>query len=164
MRTLSLRQPWAWLVVHGGKTIENRKWNTRIRGEFLIHASKGMTGAEYFDAVQWTAKRGHAVVGRMPAAKEFDRGGIVGIARLVDVIAPHLFAEGDLRDGTHFELFPTDCNVRSGGWHMHEQYGFVLANVRPIPFIPCTGMLGFFSPPANVIEQAMRSIPGQAVT
>ena len=39
-KCLSLRQPYAELVVSGRKTIELRKWNTRFRGEFLIHASK----------------------------------------------------------------------------------------------------------------------------
>ena len=40
MKCLSLRQPYAELVVTGKKTIEIRSWNTKFRGEFLIHASK----------------------------------------------------------------------------------------------------------------------------
>jgi hypothetical protein len=43
MKALSLRQPWAHMVVHGPKHIENRRWNTSFRGEFLIHAAKGCT-------------------------------------------------------------------------------------------------------------------------
>ncbi|MDP1729005.1 MAG: ASCH domain-containing protein [archaeon] len=39
MKTLSLKQPWAELVVNGKKKIELRKWNTNFRGEFLVHAS-----------------------------------------------------------------------------------------------------------------------------
>jgi ASC-1-like (ASCH) protein len=39
-KCLSLKQPYAELVVSGKKTIELRKWNTKFRGEFLIHASK----------------------------------------------------------------------------------------------------------------------------
>ena len=39
-RGLSLRQPWAWLVVNGLKDLENRRWNTRFRGTFLIHAAQ----------------------------------------------------------------------------------------------------------------------------
>jgi ASCH domain len=39
-KCLSLKQPYAELIVSGRKTIELRKWNTRFRGEFLIHASK----------------------------------------------------------------------------------------------------------------------------
>ncbi len=40
MKCLSLRQPYAELVVLGKKTIELRKWNTHFRGRFLVHASK----------------------------------------------------------------------------------------------------------------------------
>ena len=39
-KCLSLRQPYAELIVSGRKIIELRKWNTRFRGEFLVHASK----------------------------------------------------------------------------------------------------------------------------
>lgn len=40
MKALSLKQPWAELVVSGKKKIEIRKWNTHFRGEFMVHASK----------------------------------------------------------------------------------------------------------------------------
>ena len=40
---LSIRQPWAWLVAHGWKNIENRTWQTNYRGRLLIHAAGGMT-------------------------------------------------------------------------------------------------------------------------
>ncbi len=39
LRVLSLRQPWAWLIVNGYKDIENRSWRTNHRGPLLIHAS-----------------------------------------------------------------------------------------------------------------------------
>lgn len=35
---ISIRQPCAWLIVHGWKNIENRLWPTRVRGPVLIHA------------------------------------------------------------------------------------------------------------------------------
>ena len=40
MKCLSLKQPFANLLAFGEKTVELRKWNTKFRGEFLIHASK----------------------------------------------------------------------------------------------------------------------------
>jgi hypothetical protein len=40
MKTLSVKQPWAWLLVTGVKDIENRSWYTSYRGPILIHASK----------------------------------------------------------------------------------------------------------------------------
>jgi hypothetical protein len=50
MKALSIRQPWAWLIVKGYKDIENRTWATKLRGRVFVHASKGMTRAEYEDA------------------------------------------------------------------------------------------------------------------
>ena len=40
MKCLSLKQPFAELLASGKKTIELRKWNTRFRGRFLIHACR----------------------------------------------------------------------------------------------------------------------------
>ena len=37
---LTVRQPWAWLLTHGVKPVENRTWKTSYRGPLLIHAGK----------------------------------------------------------------------------------------------------------------------------
>ena len=39
MKTLSLKQPYAELILQGKKKIELRTWNTKFRGEFYIHSS-----------------------------------------------------------------------------------------------------------------------------
>src|SRR5438045_8559495 len=38
MKALSIRQPWAWLIVNGHKPVENRSWSTKYTGKLLIHA------------------------------------------------------------------------------------------------------------------------------
>ena len=40
MKVLSLKQTYAELILQGRKIIEIRKWNTKFRGDFLIHTSK----------------------------------------------------------------------------------------------------------------------------
>jgi len=40
MKIISIRQPWAALIVSGIKDVENRTWPTRYRGQLLIHASR----------------------------------------------------------------------------------------------------------------------------
>jgi len=40
MKAILIRQPWAWLIVHGYKDVENRTWSTKYRGPILIHAGK----------------------------------------------------------------------------------------------------------------------------
>ena len=45
MKVLSFLQPWASLTVMGLKKLETRSWSTKHRGEMLIHASMGQSGA-----------------------------------------------------------------------------------------------------------------------
>lgn len=44
MKTLSIKQPWASLIAHGIKDIENRTWKTKFRGRIFIHASAKAAG------------------------------------------------------------------------------------------------------------------------
>jgi hypothetical protein len=134
VRILSLRQPWACLVVHFSKNIENRTWNTHFRGEFLIHAAKGMTHREFDEAYEFARSvLGEARPTRQHLRPMLQFGGIIGCARVVDVVAPNpLGVVG---------WYPPGVNHR---WHMREQFGFVLADVTPLPFRPCKGALGFF--------------------
>ncbi|MNV64643.1 ASCH domain protein [compost metagenome] len=122
MKALSIRQPWAWLIVNGHKDVENRTWSTTHRGEFLVHASKGMTAREYEEARRFLATdpRLQHLVEILPPAGELERGGIVGSAHLVE----------------------TDVQLRSP-WYM-GYIGFVLRDAKPLPFRPLKGALGFF--------------------
>lgn len=74
-----------------------------------------------------------------PALKAMQRGGIVGRARIVDVLPPH----------RPEALYPDGVDRR---WHMRDQFGFVLADVEPLPFVPCKGMLGLFDVPEDVVN------------
>ena len=87
MRALSLRQPWADAVLFGGKTLENRvAWrNSHFRGSFLIHASKGMTRAEYDDVLRFLDER--RIEWRPKPFADIVRGGIVGRACVVGTVA-----------------------------------------------------------------------------
>lgn len=40
MKVLTIREPWASLILEGKKTIETRTWKTKYRGAVLLHASK----------------------------------------------------------------------------------------------------------------------------
>jgi len=154
VKALSLRQPWAHAVVHLGKTIENRYWNTHLRGAFLIHAAKGMTVDEYLDAVLFcdevlgrtTPARSIVATGEMPQPKALLRGGFVGRARLVGVLPPCT------PKGAEPTLFAQEC---AHPWHMPEQYGFRLEGIEPLPFVPYAGSLGFFDVPEAVLRQVL---------
>ncbi|NBF09766.1 ASCH domain-containing protein [Pseudomonas sp. Fl4BN1] len=82
MKALSIRQPWAWLIIHGGKDVENRSWHTKYRGRFLVHASKGMTRGEYDEALELVQDIGSMeLYRRFPSFEALQRGGITGPAR-----------------------------------------------------------------------------------
>ena len=80
MKALSIRQPWAWLIVHGGKDIENRSWHTKFRGRFLVHAAKGMTSDEFTQALLYCVDHGLT----LPDRNDMQHGGIIGSVELVD--------------------------------------------------------------------------------
>lgn len=40
MKALSIRQPWAELILRGLKDVENRSWFTRYTGPLLVHVSR----------------------------------------------------------------------------------------------------------------------------
>jgi hypothetical protein len=129
---LSLRQPWAWAVLTQGKCIENRQWRTTFRGTFLLHAAQGCTEDERTEALIWM--RLHAVIRRIedcPSLASLPRGGLVGRARVVDVLRPNC----------PIDAYPPGLDKR---WHRRDEYGFVLADVEPLPFRPYRGMPGFF--------------------
>lgn len=79
MKMISIRQPWASLVVAGVKDVENRTWSTRYRGPVLIHASQR---ADSISSDEIERRFGIYPPSTMPL------GGIVGIAEVVDCVKP----------------------------------------------------------------------------
>lgn len=121
MKCLSLKQPFAELVVSGRKTIELRNWNTRFRGEFLVHASLKPDG-EACEAFGYDP----AVV---------TKGAIVGKAILFGV-----------KKYVHRKDFDEDSDKHlASGKYLNSRFGFLLKDAimfdKPVPL---KGMLGFF--------------------
>lgn len=71
MRVLTVRQPWADLIINHGKDVENRSWRTTYRGPLVIHA-----GATEDTAVP---------IKPYP----FPLGGIIGVVDLIDCVRDH---------------------------------------------------------------------------
>lgn len=119
---LSIRQPWAWLILNAGKDIENRDWRTNFRGRVLIHASKSCAKSEYENAIDFMVDRGiDRLAANLPSIDQFERGGIIGSAEIVD------------------------CTDHSASPWFVGDFGFVLRNPKPLPFVPWKGQLGFFN-------------------
>lgn len=78
---LSVRQPYAWLIVRGLKPIENRTWSTTYRGPLIIHASSKM----HEHGIEEIERRYGVKIDR----NHMHLGGIVGRVDLVDVVTAH---------------------------------------------------------------------------
>lgn len=155
MKTLTIRQPWAWLIVRPDivgdlarvraaeagemKAIENRSLRTHRRGDFLIHAALGMTRGEYADVAAFLQRIGQQrVLQAMPGFDAMPRGGIVGVADLTGCVESH----------------PSP--------YFFGPFGYTLANVRALPFTPCKGMLGFWNAPDDVCAAIRGKLEGTA--
>lgn len=133
---LTIKQPWASLIVMGRKDIENRSWPTKFRGSVLIHASKKKDEDELCSFMDLRAARnlprlsGSLTWGDCPA------GGVIGMADIVDCV-----------------------DSSESPWFVGE-YGFVLANARPLPFFACRGALGFWKCeyPAALLGETVRPL------
>lgn len=121
-RAISIRQPWAWAILHAGKDVENRgehalrQFRSAIGQRVYVHASKTMTRAEHVAAAAFMAKIGV----ECPAPDDLAFGGIIGSALVVDIVAR-----------------------RRSPW-FHGPFALALADPRPQPFQPLRGQLGLF--------------------
>jgi hypothetical protein len=115
MKALSIRQPWAWLIVQGIKDIENRTWPTEFRGRFLVHASRRV------DVASMDLVREACLAEGIELPAELLTGGVVGEAVILD------------------------CVTSSESEWFEGPYGFVIGRARELPFRACSGRLKFFN-------------------
>lgn len=135
MKALTVCQPWAWAIVHGPKTVENRSWATNYRGPLLIHAGKSrkfLRGG--IDEIA-------GLHGIDVPVDELVYGAAVGIARLVDCLPSAATARVLESRVLRLEENPW---ADAGGVHL------VLADRRhfTVP-IPMAGKLGLFDVPVT---------------
>lgn len=88
MKCLSVRQPWAWLLFRG-KPVENRDWYCGHRGRLAIHASKGMTKAEYEDAVLFVEHFDESLALLIPRPENLVLGAVIGTVNMVACVKSH---------------------------------------------------------------------------
>jgi hypothetical protein len=123
---LSLKQPWAALVVGGVKSVEIRSWPTARRGPILIHAA----GSPDPRAQAW-----EQVPDELSDLADLN-GGILGACELVDC---RLYRTA--------EAFAADrhLHLNDPGWFQDQVlYGFTLHNPVRTPFRPYGGQVRFF--------------------
>lgn len=120
MKALTVKQPWAWAIIHGGKDIENRSQRTNYRGALYIHAGKGEDSEAYgFPALAAVIPTDRQVL---------RRGEVLG---MVVLIGCH-----------HSNVCGNACSewAENGYWHWE------IAEPRAIPIpYPASGKLGLWN-------------------
>src|SRR5689334_18753689 len=129
MKALSLRQPWAELILQGRKTIETRTWRTAHRRPFAIHAAWQVQG----DIAKLYGIEPESLVS----------GALLGTAEIVEMIE---FDEPSWAALREQHLVPDEYPDGRVGWR--------LANPRRLAQpIPLRGLPGLFPLDQHIIEQ-----------
>lgn len=124
MKTLTIKQPFATLIVEGLKEYEFRTWKTNYRGEILIHAGKG---------VDKKAMKKYEYLGL-----EYPKGCIIGKATITDCIKIDDDARKILKEKNNIIYSNIIDNKDWNG------YGFKLENVEKLENIEVCGKLSFW--------------------
>ena len=125
IKALSIRQPWASLIVAGIKPIENRTWYSNYRGPLLIHA-----------------------------AKKWDKEGAIYLVMHAD-ISPYLMQRADECRGMIIgRVKMVDCATHHPSKWFFGPYGFVFEDPQKLLLpIPYRGQLGLFEVPDSFIAE-----------
>lgn len=122
MKAITIKQPWASLIVSGLKDIENRTWKTNFRGRVLIHAAKtpvkdgwSALNKEQLDKVSGYEDKLYG------SNEDLPNGAIIGSVDVVDCVKNH-----------------------PSPWAIEGDYNWVLANPVMFPE-PITGVKGKLS-------------------
>lgn len=149
IRCLTVRQPWAFAIGEGFKTVENRTRRTKYRGTVLIHAGQTFDGSinlvkysrdaairldqlggrsNFWDARFLVPSKVYA-----PPAAALALSAVIGSARI------------------------TGCHQATNGccapWGFPDSWHWELADVVPLPkAVPSRGALGLWKPTAELLE------------
>ncbi|HWU21057.1 MAG TPA: hypothetical protein VN088_06010 [Nocardioides sp.] len=138
LRALTVHQPWAAAIVHGGKDVENRTRRTHHRGLILIHSGQTYDfDAGHHELDTWIRS------GRAP--RDWAFGAIIGAAEITGCHPA---------DGT---CCPSWGETEPGVWHW--TLAGQCALTEPVG---ARGMLGFWRPSAEVLEKVAAQLEAGA--
>lgn len=127
---LTIWQPWAWLITHNTKRVENRGWRPpdKAIGQYLaLHAGKTLE-----PGVQaWLWSQGISVI--IPA--DLPAGAVVGVARLTGVVS-----------------MASQLPVEQQPWFAGP-FGWTLSDVVAIEPVECAGSQGLWRLPPAVLAE-----------
>lgn len=150
MKVLSIRQPYAALLVLGPKRFEARTWKTDYRGPILIHASSSAVSSamiEEFQDNQDTLDTVRSIGWTTEAAlKDLPRSAIIGQVELIDV-----FPSEDCEDATSLDK-------DLAAYPSPDIYFWKVTNRLPIRPIPINGKLNLWTLPGELEGEVTQAL------
>ena len=124
MKVLTIKQPWAQLIIEGDKEYEFRSWKTNYRGDILIHAGKSIDkeAIKRFECYNL----------------EYPTGSIIAKATMSDCIEVTEKFRCDRKDENELVY----RGIQDRNWN---GFGFKMENVEEIEPIEINGQLGLWN-------------------
>ncbi|MEI6752381.1 MAG: ASCH domain-containing protein [Paludibacter sp.] len=139
MKAITIKQPWAWLIVEGVKDIENRTWPTSFMGRVLIHASAKQCEVKGLLSYSQQEHLISKIPNKMPIQDNLVNGAIIGSVEIVHCVLNHSSVWADHLAYKKKQVAGRILTVAV------PVYNWVLANpiIFPEP-IPAKGKLSFW--------------------
>lgn len=131
MKAITIKQPFASLIIEGYKEYEFRTWRTKFRGDILIHAGKGVDKKAM-------EKYKHLV-------SDCPSGCMLGIVTITDCIKIDDEAREMLKD-----IIVYDNVVNNKDW---DGFGFKIESIRKVENTPANGKLSLWDFEGEIIEK-----------
>lgn len=150
MRVLSVRQPYASLLVLGPKKYEARTWKTDYRGPVLIHASSSAVSSTMIHDIEGNREMLEAVqsIGWKTdtAIKDLPRSTIIGQVDLVGIVPSEECTEA------------TSLDHDLAAYPSSDTYYWMVANRLPIRPIVIHGKLNLWTLPAELEGEVSQAL------
>jgi hypothetical protein len=159
MKAITVRQPWAWAIAVGVKTIENRSrstpWTSAVGQRIAIHAGKAWDSDAFDDPALF--RLAEHVCSRLYGD---DRG--YPAAALISVMTPQFHHQGAILATARLDNVhqPHQCsdvgeNRLCSPWAQRDAWHLVLSDIQRLPeAIPCRGYQGLWTVPDGLLTPA----------
>lgn len=158
MKALSIKQPWASLIAHGIKDIENRTWKVNFRGKIFIHASAKEAGSVLDLLNNDQSKKWNDYLNTLNTIPDKPVSAIIGEVEIIDCVIDHdsIWAEHQAEKPKVEDYItsglPEEWTRYNAAWFKFIDskriYNLVLANavLYDKPILNVKGKLSFWQP------------------
>lgn len=142
MLAITVQQPWAWAIIHGGKNVENRTrpgtWRRAVGQRIAVHAGQ-----------RWSERGGRIVPG---IAGMWQQGWFDHVDRVPPgvIVGTVLVLDSHMEEGGCCAPWGEASYVEHGGGRRVDIVHLELAEPTAVEPIECRGALGLWTVPEHI--------------